>query len=312
LYELAQLKQDRDLAYVALSAIHGLSEVLAIGTPSEPEQSAFREATRAAQKLSIAEGVVLSEGELRALLAPSLDTRAQALLAAVFGSNGAAIELDGLEPARFGLGRGQRIGPRDPHPVRDALRALSAPLGLTLGDVYVGGSVPMRIAALPREGELGFVIGSALKSPLLGESLHAAALQVAGTYLDSLPLLCRTPEEAMRVVYAALASEDLPLPKGVDRAQLGDLPRSVGKALPRKAKRALAELVRALPEQGAELPLHCRALLARTRRLALLLSGELAAALREAQGTTDADLDLLRTWTGSALSSSRRKLGLAQ
>ncbi|MDB4985245.1 MAG: Exonuclease SbcC, partial [Myxococcaceae bacterium] len=312
LHAVARLMNDSDLAFIALSGLQGLAEVQRIGTLSDDERKAFLERERSARKANIAPGVVLSDGELRAFLAPSLDGRAQQLLSAVFSSSSSAIELDGLEPARFGVGRAQRLNTRDPHAVRDDLRALAAPLGLILGEVYVGGSVPLRIAALPREGELGFVIGSEVASPLIGEARHAAALQLAATCLDSLPLLCRSADEAARVVYAALASEDCPLPRGIDRAALGDLPRSVGKALPRKAKRALPELLRALPEHGAELPAQCRALLARTRRLALLLSGELPAALREAQNTTDADLDLLRTWTGSAMSSSRRKLGLAQ
>ncbi|MDB4972813.1 MAG: Exonuclease SbcC, partial [Myxococcaceae bacterium] len=311
LLALADMKNDHDLAFVALSALNALAELPKLATLSDDERKGFSERERAARRANFTPGVVLSDGELRAFLAPSLDGRAQQLLSAVFGSTGTAIELDGLEPSRFGVGRGQKLSARDPHAVRDDLRALAAPLGLSITDVYVGGSVPLRVAALPRENELAFVIGHDVSSPLLGEARHAAALQLAGTCLDSLPLLCRSIDEAARVVFAALASEACPLPKGVERGSLGDLPRSVGKALPRKVKRALPELARALPDHGADIPVHCRALLARTRRLALLLSGELGAALREAQNTTDADLDLLRTWTGSAMSSSRRKLGLA-
>ena len=312
LYQLALLKNDNDLAFISLAALSALSEFARIGSLSDEEKKELAQRERIARKASMTPGIALSEGELRGFLAPSLETRAQALLAVVFGSSGAAVELDGLEPGRFGVGRSQRLPPREPHPVRDDLRALAAPLGLTLGDVYVGGSVPFRIAALPREDELGFVIGNQVQSPLGGDVAHSAALQLSATYLDSLPLTCRSLDDAVRVVYAALASEDCPLPKGVERASLGDLPRSVGKALPRKAKRALPDLAKSLPERGAELPQQCKNLLARTRRLALLLSGELAAALREAQNTSDADLDLLRTWTGAAMSSSRRKLGLAQ
>jgi hypothetical protein len=312
LHALAVLKSDDDLAFVALSCLHALATVLQVGALRDEEREPLAEHTRTARRAQLTPGAQLSDGELRAFLAPSLDGRAQQLLGAVFGSTTSAVELDGLEPARFGVGRAQRIAAREPHALRDDLRALAAPLGLTVGELYVGGGVPTRVVALPREGELAFVVGSEVASPLLGEARHSAALQLAAVKLDSLPLLSRSSDEAARVVYAALASEDCPLPRGVERAALGDLPRSVGKALPRKAKKALPELLRALPDGGAEIPVHCRALLARTRRLALLLSGELEAALREARNTTDADLDLLRTWTGSALSSSRRKLGLAQ
>jgi cellulose synthase operon protein C len=308
---LAELKRDPDLGFVALAALHGLEAVEAIGALRDDERVVFSELQKSARQAQPSPDVTLSEGELRALAAPSIDGRIQQLLHAVFSSGSAAAELDQLEPARFGVGRGQRLSPRDPHALRDDLRVLAAPLGLTIGDVYVGGGDPRRIAVLPREGELGFVIGSAVESPLSGAARHAAALQLAATKLDSLPLLSRSVAEAARVVFAAMASEQCPLPSNVSRADLGDLPRTVGKALSRKARRALPELVRALPDGGAELASHCQALLARTRRLALLLSGELEAALREANRPPDAGLDLLRTWTSSAMSSSRRKLGLA-
>ena len=311
LHTLAGLKHDEDLAFVALSALHALAAVKGIGGLRADERESFASAEQKARSCGFTAAAVLSDGELRAFLAPSLDGRAQQLLSAVFASASSAVELDQLEPARFGVGRAQRLTARDPHPVRDDLRALAQPLGLTIGDVYVGGSVPTRIAALPREGELSFVIGSDVSSPLIGEARHMAALQLAAVLLDSLPLLSRTTDEAARVVYAALAVEDCPLPRGVERAQLGDLPRTVGKALSRKARRALPELLRAMPDGGAEIPLHCQALLARTRRLALLISGELEAALREARSPLDADLDLLRSWTGTAISSTRRKLGRA-
>jgi len=307
----AEIAKDRDLEFITLSAIHVLAE-RGVGTVSDDEKALFAERQRIARNTSFTPGAQLSEGELRAFLAPSLDGRVQQLLSSVFDSATVAVELDGLEPGRFGVGRSQRLNTRDPHALRDDLRALAQPLSLNLTDLYIGGSVPTRIAALPKDDELGLVIGADVTSPLIGDARHAAALQIAGTYSNSLPLLCRSFEDAVRIVYAALASEDCPLPRGVERASLGDLPRTVGKALPRKTKRSLQELARALPDQGAELPTQLRLLQARTRRLALLLSGELAAALREAQNTSDADLDLLRAWTGTAMSSARRKLGLAQ
>lgn len=307
---LAELKRDPDLGFLALAALHALEAVEGAAVLSEQERVLFGELQVSARQQAL-DGGALSEGELRALLAPSVDGRVLQLLHAVFSSTGSAAELDQLEPARFGVGRAQRIAAREPHALRDDLRAIAAPLGLVIGELYVGGGDPKRIAVLPREGELGFVVGSEVDSPLSGAARHAAALQLAATKLDSLPLLGRSTAEAARVVFAALAAESCPLPSNVSRADLGDLPRTVAKALSRKSKRALPELVRALPDGGAEIASHCQALLARTRRLALLLSGELEAALREAHRPPDAGLDLLRTWTGSPMSTSRRKLGLA-
>lgn len=291
LAELAQVSGDRELAHIAESALAALA-----AAPAPEREQTF------------AKGVALRATELDALLVPSREPNAQRLLRTVFS---AAAALDALEPARFDVGRGQRVSVKQPHALRDELRALCATLSLELGDLYVGGNEPTRIVALPRDGSLAFVAGPRVVSPLRGAQRHAAALQVAASYLDTLPLLTRGAADGARVLWAALAAEGVALPSDAERA-LGELPRSVGKALPRKLKKSLAELAQALPDGGRGLVGQCRSALAHTRRLALLLSGELDAALREVGGVAqDEALDLLRVWTSTAMSTSRRKLGLA-
>jgi cellulose synthase operon protein C len=304
LLSLAELARDRDLAFIALSALDAIDQLA-----SGEETARFRELLASARNTSISKGVTLSEGELRALLAPSLDGRTQLLLRTVFG---AATELEQLEPAHFGVGRAQRVNARDPHALREDLRALASPLGMVVGEVYIGGKDPGLIAALPHEGELGFVLGSNVDSPLAGAARQRAALQLAGVFLQTLPLLARGAEMGARMLYAAMLAENLPVPSSIPRDVLANLARDMSRALPRKVKRALPELVRALPDKGTDLLVACRQSLARTRRLGLLLSGELSAALRELGPDPEAQLDLLRTWLGAPMSTSRRKLGLTQ
>ena len=68
------------------------------------------------------------------------------------------------------------------------------------------------------------------------------------------------------------------------------------------------------------MPRQCALLLQQTRRLALLLAGDLPASLDEVVGalpsreniaSSEAAIDLIRTWTGAPLSVLRKKLGLA-
>jgi tetratricopeptide (TPR) repeat protein/Tfp pilus assembly protein PilF len=302
LLALAELKRDRDLAFIALSALDAL-DLLASGE----ETTRFGELLNSARNTPIHKGATLSEGELRALLAPSGDGRQQQLVRTVFS---AASELEQLEPARFGVGRAQRVNARDPHALREDVRALATPLGLTIGEVYVGGKDGSAIAALPRDSELGFVLGGDIESPLAGAARQRTALQLAGVSLQTLPLVMRGAEGGTKLLSAAILSENLPLAPNLPRD--AELIKQVGKLLPRKVKRALAEQVRALPDKGADLPNASRHALARTRRLALLLSGELSAALREVGPDPEAQLDLLRTWLGVPMSTSRRKLGLTQ
>jgi hypothetical protein len=83
-------------------------------------------------------------------------------------------------------------------------------------------------------------------------------------------------------------------------------------------KKALPELVRALPDEGAAMEQQLTLVLRNTRRLALLLSGHLPSALeqvlgalpsREAIAHSEAALDLVTTWTSSTMSTLRNRLG---
>jgi hypothetical protein len=133
-----------------------------------------------------------------------------------------------------------------------------------------------------------------------------------------LPLLSRNPAQAARLIYAAMAAADCPLPANILRPELGELPRSLGRALPRKAKKALPELVRALPDDGSALEEQLALALRHTRRLALLISGNLSAALERALGAlptreaiygSEDALDLITTWTSGTMSTLRNRLG---
>ena len=302
LASLAAVTDDRALAHVALAALSALGDV------RDDERAAWEESQRRVRALRIEAGRTLTDHELADLLTPPLEPHANALARAVFA---AAAELDDLTPARFGVGRGQRVSAKEPSALRDELRALVGAVGETLDELYVGGSAATGVAALPRNGQLSFVLGPKVESPLAGSARHAVALQIAGAHLQTLPLLVRGARDGARLLWAAIAAEELPLPRGARRDDLGDLPRTVSKALPRRTRRSLAELIRALPDGGDGLVAHCSSALAYTRRLALALSGELEAALEEAGADGEEALDLFQTWTSAALSASRRKLGLA-
>lgn len=296
---VAELKGDRDLAFIALSTLMAL------------EQGDEREARALAQLLADAprtpRGEALTETELRGLLTPAPEGPIQQLLREVFSAAG---ELDRLEPGRFGVGRSERSSAKDPHPLRTEVRAFCDALQIKLGDLYVGGPEPTRVAVIPRDDEVAVVLGGGLKQPLSMEARHTLCLSLAAFQLRSLPLLSRTPAEAAQLLYAALMPEGWNAPMQVERDKLLELTKGVSRALSRRAKRNLTELARAVPS-GIDLEPHCRTALARTRQLALALSGELALVLRDVDTNERDATELLRTWTSTALGGSRRKLGLA-
>ena len=197
--------------------------------------------------------------------------------------------------------------------MRDQLAALSG-RSASRSATSTGAHQPDSIYALPRDGALGFVIGGASAARSQAPFRHAAALPDRRHYLCHLAHGRAQPGRGRgaRVRGAGCG----PLPPAARRrlAGLAALRKSVRQGDAAQTRRALPELLRALPDGGAGIEASCSAALTRTRRLALLLSGELEPALREASETGDheAGADLLRAWLGGALTAARRKLGLAQ
>jgi len=310
LLALGELRADAGLRFIALSTLR----VLDAETSSEREA-----ADRVVKQFAKAP---LSTTTLQANEVGSLLTESSAaytsLLRAVMANAG---ELDQLDPGRFGAGRSQRLSPRDASPLRDEVAGMAKALGLTLSEFYVGGDDPKRILALPKEEELMFLVGHDVVAPLTPSQRAQVALQLAGAYLQTLPLLSRSPEQGARLIFAAMAASECALPANILKAELGELPRSVGRALPRRTKKALPDLVRTLPDEGGAMEQHIRVALRQTRRLALLLGGHLSPALEHVLGAlpsaegiagSEDALDLVATWTSSSMGALRNRLGFAR
>jgi hypothetical protein len=165
------------------------------------------------------------------------------------------------------------------------------------------------------------LVGSDVTTPLSPSQRAQVALQLAATHLQTLPLLSRSPAQAARLIFAAMAASECTLPTSIMKEELGELPRSVGRALPRKVKKALPDLARTLPDQGSAMEHHIQVALQHTRRLALLISGHLQPALENVLGALPSSeaiagspqaLDLIATWTSSNMDALRNRLGFAR
>lgn len=309
---LGEMLRDVCMQEAALSALTTLQAA------SAEEREAFGRLPRAGRFSLQSGAAALSHSELAGLALEAPALAYDNLIRAVFSW---ASEIDQLEPSRFGAGRGQRVAPRDAQPVRDEIQVLAQILGLKLSEFYVGGDDPRRVVAMPRESELLFLVGSEAGLALTPAQRAQATLQLAASVLHTLPLVTRSPAQGAKLIYAAMVASDCPLPSHIFKEELGDLPRSLSKALPRKIKKALPDLVRALPDQAASLEHQLTLAMRRTRSLSVLLAGDLSCALELTLGafptpyaiaaSPDA-LDLLASWTSSSMNTLRNKLGIAR
>ena len=93
-----------------------------------------------------------------------------------------------------------------------------------------------------------------------------------------------------------------------------------GRRTPRRSRKALPTFASALGNSSSGAERYCQLAARNTRRIALVLAGDLQAALQHvlgtmpsretAQGSEDA-LDLIEAWTSSHMVELRRKLGMA-
>jgi hypothetical protein len=176
------------------------------------------------------------------------------------------------------------------------------------------------VVALPREDGVSLVLGQGVTAPLSPTRRSQLARELAAYHLQALPLLTRTRAQAARLMWAALVAAECPLPQSI-LDDLGELPRTLSRALPRKVRKMLPELCAALGDGGRDMPRQCELLLFQARRLGLAIGGDLQASLddvvgamaaRETIASSDGAVDLIRAWTSGPMALMRKKLGLAQ
>jgi hypothetical protein len=312
LLTIANLRVQPDVEFIALSALS------ALGLANLSERDATDVAVRKMLGARVDAASALDANALRELLIPAADDKCLALTHTLFS---AAAEIDHLEPGKFGVGRAQKVSPRETNHVREEVNAMMLALGLKPSEFYVGGDEATRALAMPHEGECGFVVGVGVTAPLSTMRRHQVALQLSAAYLKTTPLIARSPAQSLRLVLAALAVADCPLPSNVSRDTLSDEMKLLSKQLPRRVRKSLTELGRSLGEDTERLERHLRIQARHTRRLALLLGGDLGASLesllgplpkKEAIANSEDALDLVRAWTSAAMATLRRRVGLVR
>jgi hypothetical protein len=285
--------------------------LVALGV-AEPEEQAAAAAVQPAR----APRGALPEDRLALLRAPGESAPALQVLAAVADT---LVELDGLEPGKLGVGRSERVGPKDPSPVRDEVLAGAAAFGLPAGEVYVGGRDPSAIVGLPREGDPpAWVIGAGVAAPLSPARRFALGRAAMALRLGIAPLLPRPVADWARLVAAASLAVETPVAAARSAQGLEEWARALGKAMPRRVRKALPELLRALGD-GRDLDVAARAARRSALRAGLLLAGDPAAGLeavlgrgvsREAVQDDPDARDLVAFWLSPEALAARRDLGL--
>jgi hypothetical protein len=232
----------------------------------------------------------------------------------------ALVEADRLEPARFGVGRAERIGPKDASPLRDELASLAAAFGVGVGEFYVGGRDPWLVTAIPKDGEAPtWIVGSNVIAPLSpGVRFRVGRLAFA-LRAGIGPLLARDVAEWSALALGLASAAGAPLAAGGGGRAVEDAATMLGKAASRRVRKAVPEVVRGVDGRLEALAAASRSLSGAASRAGLLLAADPLPALesslpggvsRASARASEQARQLVQFWVSMDALAMRRELGL--
>jgi len=174
----------------------------------------------------------------------------------------------------FGVTKKERVDPRAGLPIRNEIAAWAGALGVGEFELYVGGSDPAAVRAIPLETP-AIVVGASVTAPLSPFHRQAVARELYALRRGTTVLEHREPDDVAALIVAAcrIAEVDLPAPAF---AMLGEFQRQLGKEVRWRVKKALPELARAVAQESADLLGWVRAATSSLDRMAAIAAGDVS------------------------------------
>jgi hypothetical protein len=194
--------------------------------------------------------------------------------------------------------------------------------GLELGELYLGGEDPERVAAIPAAGAVqSWVLGARASTALTAAQRFKVGQQAMALRLGVLPLVIgRTLKESLMLFRAGALAAEMPFDAGAEANELAGVARPLGKAMARKTRKALQALLPPVLPDELGLASYLKAVSQSCMRAGLLVGGELGPAVATVLGSeinrdtvikSDAALDLAALWISSDILALRREMGMA-
>jgi tetratricopeptide (TPR) repeat protein len=174
----------------------------------------------------------------------------------------------------FGVGKKEKVDPRAGLAVRNEIAAWAGALGLGDFDLYVGGSDDSGVFGVAGEVP-SLAVGRAVQAPLSPAHRQAVARELFALKRGTSILRHRDDNDIAALVVAScrVGGYDVAAPQ---YAMLGEFIRVLGKEIPRKVKKTLAELALAVAQSGQDPASWARAATASLDRLAAIAAGDVS------------------------------------
>ncbi len=306
---LAEATDDLALRQSALGAL------VTVGVNNEDMRRELAELDERAQRHP---QTVLDQTDIESLLAPGDDGP----YAELFRHLGPYLpEVLGPTLKTLGVGRRQRIKPPMGTDVRSEVAAFTGAFGLGDFDLYVGGSEPTALTAVPDLKIPAVVLGPDVRPPLSENQRWSLAQQCLALRRGTTVVLQRSTTDVAALAAAACSVGKHPL-ETQTFAMFGEFSRNLERDLPRKIRKELPELAALVANSGIEPTAWAAAARASLDRAASVFIGDvswvvLARKERETQhrnfdGATEERIwELLRFVLSADFMRLRAKLGMA-
>ncbi len=252
----------------------------------------------------------------KSLLAPG----DEGAIADLFGALGPTLaEALGPSLQACGVGKRDKVDPRSGIALRNEIASWAGAFGVTEFDLYVGGKDERGVQGIPGEVP-AIVVGAAINAPLSPTARARIAREVLAIVRGTTIARTRDDVTVAAVVVAAchLAEVRVDSPP---YAVLAEVEKLVSKAIPRKTKKLLPELCKAVVASVVDSRAWSKRAIVSQSRVALVASGDAAIVLADLLGVAEDKLptavkgdaraeELARFVLSPAYLEIRRSLGL--
>jgi tetratricopeptide (TPR) repeat protein len=224
--------------------------------------------------------VAISDAIMRSVLAPG-DEGPIADLFVLLGSTLA--EALGPNLQACGVGRRDKVDPRSGLSLRNEIASWAGAFGLAELDLYVGGNDPLGIQGIAADPP-ALVVGPSIKGPLSALGRARVARELLAIVRGTTVVRWRDEVSISAIVVAACRLADVPIEHPA-YAVLAEIERLMGKALPRRTRKAMTDVCKAIVAGGADVRAWSRSALASHDRIAVIAGGDPATVLADITGS---------------------------
>ncbi len=172
----------------------------------------------------------------------------------------------------FGVTKKDRVDPRAGLPIRNEVAAWAGALGIGELDLYVGGNDAGGVHALALETP-ALVVGASVTAPLSPIHRQAVARELYALRRGTTVFSHRETDDIAALIVAACRIGEVELPSPAF-AMLGEFQRLLAKEVPRRVRKQLPDLARAVQAEARELMGWVRAATSSLDRMAAIAAGD--------------------------------------